>query len=430
MSRKVRDDRLETRTARLKLPPRREPYFRSIQTGRAIGYRRLEGGKAGTWIARHYDPEGTPTRRYQSLGIADDLLDADGVTTFTFGQAQERARTWFADMARTGGTVTAPLTVAQAVDHYLADYRARGGKAARYVETTFNFHVLPALGSRKVASVTPGTIRAWHRSLATAPARLRTSPKATKPNVRALAADDADAHRARRATANAVLTLLKAALNLAFREGRVTSDDAWRRVLPFPKVAAARVRYLGDDEALRLINACPPDLRVLVTAALLTGCRYMELATLHAADVDADAGVLTIRASKSGAARHVVLTDEARRFFAALMAGKASSALLLTRDDGSLWGRSHQGRPLRAACGRAGIKPAVSFHILRHTHASRLAMRGVPMGVIAAQLGHSDVKLTARHYAHLSPGYVADTIRAAFGELGVVPETVVVPIRA
>jgi integrase len=48
------------------------------------------------------------------------------------------------------------------------------------------------------------------------------------------------------------------------------------------------------------------------------------------------------------------------------------------------------------------------------------AMAGVPMAVIAAQLGHSDVKLTHRHYAHLSPGYVADTIRAAFGNLGLV----------
>ena len=56
MPRKARDERLDTRTARLKLTPRREPYWRNIQEGRAIGYRRLTGGKAGTWVARHYDP--------------------------------------------------------------------------------------------------------------------------------------------------------------------------------------------------------------------------------------------------------------------------------------------------------------------------------------------------------------------------------------
>ncbi|MBV8093007.1 MAG: hypothetical protein JO110_07200 [Acetobacteraceae bacterium] len=55
--------------------------------------------------------------------------------------------------------------------------------------------------------------------------------------------------------------MLKAALNLAYREGRVARDDAWRRVKPFQKVAAARVRYLTDEEALRLMNAAPAELR-------------------------------------------------------------------------------------------------------------------------------------------------------------------------
>jgi len=49
-------------------------------------------------------------------------------------------------------------------------------------------------------------------------------------------------------------------------------------------------------------------------------------------------------------------------------------------------------RPLREACNPAKIKPAVSFHVLRHTHGSTLAMRGVPMGVIAQQLGHADTR--------------------------------------
>jgi integrase len=52
------------------------------------------------------------------------------------------------------------------------------------------------------------------------------------------------------------------------------------------------------------------------------------------------------------------------------------------------------------------------------------------MAVIAAQLGHSDVKLTQRHYVHLSPGYIADTIRQAFGDLGMTPESrSVIPLR-
>jgi integrase len=72
-----------------------------------------------------------------------------------------------------------------------------------------------------------------------------------------------------------------------------------------------------------------------------------------------------------------------------------------------------------AACERAKIKPAISFHVLRHTHGSTLAMRGVPMGVIAEQLGHADTRMTEKHYAHLAPSYVADTIRAHFPTLGI-----------
>ncbi len=95
MSRRIRNERLDSRTGRLKLVPRSEPYWRSIQQGRAIGYRRLSRGKAGTWIARDYDPMRTPARLQKSLGNADDLLDADGTGTFSFAQAQASAFEWF-----------------------------------------------------------------------------------------------------------------------------------------------------------------------------------------------------------------------------------------------------------------------------------------------------------------------------------------------
>jgi integrase len=90
------------------------------------------------------------------------------------------------------------------------------------------------------------------------------------------------------------------------------------------------------------------------------------------------------------------------------------------------YGRS---RPMGDACRRAKIKPVISFHVLRHTHGSTLAMRGVPMGVIAEQLGHADTRMTEKHYAHLSPSYVADTIRAHFPTLGIGTDESVVPLR-
>ena len=72
MARTVRDAKLDTRTARLKLKTRREPYWRSISEGLAIGYRK--GAKGGTWIARHYSA--AHGREYHALGTADDVADA------------------------------------------------------------------------------------------------------------------------------------------------------------------------------------------------------------------------------------------------------------------------------------------------------------------------------------------------------------------
>jgi len=47
-------------------------------------------------------------------------------------------------------------------------------------------------------------------------------------------------------------------------------------------------------------------------------------------------------------------------------------------------------------------------------------MRGVPFAVIAAQLGHTDTRMVEKYYGHLAPNYVAETVRANFGTLGIV----------
>jgi integrase len=188
-------------------------------------------------------------------------------------------------------------------------------------------------------------------------------------------------------------------------------------VKPFKSVDAPVIRYLSDDEITRLLNAGAGAFRDLVHAALLTGCRYGELCRLKVADYNADVGTLTIRESKSGQTRHVTLTGEAPELFDRLVAGRARGDVVFTRADGKAWKRAEQLRPMRDACKRASIVPAVGFHVLRHTHASILAMRAVPMAVIARQLGHADTRMTERHYAHLAPNYVADTIRASFPRL-------------
>jgi integrase len=428
MARTLRDAKLDTRSARSRLAARREPYWRSISDGLAIGYRK--GAKGGTWISRHYTPE--TGRRFSALGAADDVVDADGVHVFAFGQAQEAARAWFASLARQkergDAPQAGPYTVSMALADYRADYQRRGGKSTDHHDSAAAVWIVPELGAVPLDKLTKRQVTAWHQKVAESPPRARgkrkpgAEPKQHKLDI------SPEGVRRRRSTANRVLTLLKAALNHAHREGLCASDDAWRTVRGFREVDAARLRYLSDNEARRLTSACPASFRAMVQAALLTGCRYGELTAMTADDFNPDAGTVRIRVSKSGKPRHVVLTQEGRDFFTAAATGKLGSDRLFTRPDGRPWRRSEQARPLAVACEVAKISPAVSFHGLRHTYASRLAMKGVPLQVIAAQLGHADTRMVEKHYGHLAPSYIADTVRAAFGTLGIVQPTNVAPL--
>ena len=418
MARSTRDPRLETRTARLELAVRREPYWKSIQKGLAVGYRKVGRDKAGSWICRAYDP--IRGRQYKSLAPADDFADADGSQTLSFDQAQEKARHWFAAYGqlldgehRHRGRYTVRLAGAD----YLADYRVRG-RAITEISRIVDCDIVPTLGEIEIGKLTTRRIRDWHNHLASTRAPIRTK-KGEPRRFREPMADAQEEGRRRKVTANHKLTVLKALLNHAFRDKLVGSDAAWKIVRPFKGVNRAVVRYLTQGEAELLVRFTEASFRPMVQASLLTGCRYQELTHLRCADLNFDSGMALVRDGKGGKARHVVLTTEAVLFFKHLVQGRPNDAFALPRPDGKRWGKNQQQRPIIEACELAGIKPAVSIHVLRHTHASWLAMKGVSLSVIAAQLGHSDTRITEKHYAHLAPNYIAETIRAAFPRVGI-----------
>ena len=398
MARRIRDAKLDTRTARLKLPQRREPYWRPLSAGLALGYRR--GSTGGSWIARHYSREWG--RRYLAIGPADDTLDAGALS---FDAAQAKAREWLATVPAEQDAPAGPLTVARACDDYLAFLRHDGRSDAAIRDATYRIEafIRPTLGAREVQSLKADELRRWRDRIASTPARLRTR-NGSKQKHRM--DTSAGVSRARRATVNRIWTAFRAALNHAFTEGRVLSDAAWRKVKPFREVETARIRYLTVAEAKRLINACTPDLRHLVQAALQTGARYGELARLEVRDFNPDAGTVTIRQSKSGKSRHVVLTSEGHALFSQLTAGRAGDELILGH-----WPKSRQIRPMAEAVQRAAIKPRITFHGLRHTWASLAVMSGMPLMVVARNLGHADTRMVERHYGHLAPSFIADAIR-------------------
>jgi integrase len=377
MPRTRRDARLETRSARLKLPDQHEPHWKQLFPRLSLGYRK------GKWIVRRFD--GT---RYQkkTLGKADDYEDANGITVLSFKDAQQKA------VAMEDRTL-ARYSVKDAITDYLEDYRTRSGKATYKTERAIEKHILPDLGRIELEQLTTARLRKWLNALAD------------------------DGERASKVSANRYFAILLAALNLAYREGVVASDEAWRRVKPFQKADEPRVRFISKEQVAALLLACPEDFRLVAKAAVLTGCRWGELRNMRVRDFLG--ATVHIPDSKSGKPRDVPLNNEGQQLLSDLVAGKTDDDHIFWRSDGAPWGEFDQRDRMRSASRQAGIEPHIHFHLLRHYYGGSLAQAGVSLQVIAAALGHASTKMTERHYAHLQPSHIADVIRANLPKLGV-----------
>jgi integrase len=418
MARTLQDSNLGTRAARLRLKPRGKPYYRQIESGLHLGYRRLKG-RAGTWQVRQY--AGQQSYAVETIASADDFSDADGTAVLSFSQAQTAARARMVRHAHAAAGKSGPLSVSDAIRNYFENLEQRGKPLdARYRAEAL---IVPALGDIEVESLTTPVLQRWLADVAATKPRVRTAKGETQRH-RDLGADE-ESKRRRRSTANRTWTILRAALNRAWRDGHVSSNAAWAKVQPFHGVDAARLRFLSVAEAQRLINAADAAFRPLVQAALLTGARYGELIRLTGADFHPDSGTIVIRTSKTGRARHVVLSSEGVEFFAQVCVGKSGDDdRIFTNGGGKPWKRSNQGRPMQLACARAKVSPPINFHGLRHTYASLAVMNGMPLMVLARNLGHANTRMIERHYGHLSPGYVADAVRASAPTFGFKPSNV------
>ena len=364
---------ITTTAGRARLAPRPEPYYTKITKGRHIGYRKNANG--GTWLARFTD--GSAKMHYR-LGTDSALPEYD--------EALARARDWFNQVADDRHAI-GPYTVKQCVTDYIRDLQMRqGADAARRAEQVANKHIVPALGTAEAGRLRTHRLTLWRDNLVAK-------------------SDDLEKVRRSKDTANRVLTILKAALNRAFREGGVQSDAEWRRLKPFPKVGRPRDVFLTKKQCKVLVAAFAPDFAKLVRSALLTGARYSELTERTVTDFDPRQGVLHVENGKTGQ-RDVVLNDDGIAHFKALAKDKLPGAHLHVRSDGDQWNRAHQSRRVRDAVKAANLKikkpadriPAGTvFYSLRHTHASLALLAGVNIQVLAENMGTS-VLMVEKHY--------------------------------
>jgi len=445
MAKRVAGAKLDTPTARkaIKEGAKAQEPLAEGDAGHYLTYRRGAKG-AGTWGALWVKMPDKSERKRTALGRANDAAPADGAAILDYRQAIAKAREWckgLAQAAKNGvPTRKGPFTVADALEEYFKDGERKGKKGVGRDRMRTRAWILspiprigegieaPALGGIEVSKLGRARIEQWQDDMANSPKRLRTRIGRAQNYAEAPATDDEK--RARKDSANRVLTILKAALTFAHRR-RLTSADktAWQDVEPYGRTTKARIRFLDQTEAARLVNVSEGPFRDLLRGALLTGARYGELARLQCKDyIPGDNPRVFIAESKSGRPRHITLTPEGAALFDALTIGKAADDLIFShtgrrkaksaRAQGA-WAESDQRRPLLIACKAAGIEPPISFHELRHTYASMLVNAGCPLVYVAEQLGHSDTRMTERHYGHIRPDAKAAAIRAAMPDLGI-----------
>jgi integrase len=278
------------------------------------------------------------------------------------------------------------------------DSKRLGGKPSTMMTTEGDFrtHIVPKLGHLRLDEVTYAVLEDFKLALAkTQCANTKHKPRFLSPK-----------------SIRNLLVHISDMLGVAKKRGLIATMPE----IDWIKIPPSEFDFLDFDEADRLVAAAEGEWRTLILVAVRTGMRMGELLGLRWVDVDLSAGRINVRQSyvkghfglpKSGKPREIPLGDDV---IEALEAHRHERGPFVFCDaagkhltDGLLeW-------PLKRALKRAGLRE-IGWHVLRHTFASHLAMRGVPLKVIQELLGHASIA-TTMIYAHLAPHIARDAVR-------------------
>jgi integrase len=391
MVQQIASSKLGNRTARLRLPIKKKPYFVKIDRGLSLGYRRNEA--SGTWVMRVTKDGNDWT---QAVGKADDHETGPGV--LTYGEAQTRAR----ELAR-GGKTGGAHTVAAALDRYHDDLASRGGAVSDVSRA--RGHIPHKLSMKAVASLTREELKTWRDSL-----RDKIKP----------------------ASVNRVVTTLRAALNLAAEDsaGRIANREAWRSGLKaIGGAGKARNVILSDADVHAIIGAAyrkSDQFGLLIEVLVVTGARTGQALRLQGEDVQAQfrdpnskkrQPRLMMPVSNKGRGEKAI-THRPVPISASLadrLTGRTGQ--LLRRPDGESWAVTNLPVYFDDAIAALELttKARVTMYALRHTSIVRQLLAGVPIRVVAA-LHDTSVKMIEQNYSEHIADHADELARPALLE--------------
>ena len=364
-----RQSDISTVKGREHLAIRKEPYWRKLDKGEYIGFRR----GPDTWIARWTNEDSH--YKYESLGTAVDL---------EWGAAKKKAELWFAQCR--GGVIRSG-TVEECCQQYVAAQRnTKGDNAADRSQAMLSRFIYDTpFGKRNLNVLTTAHIEQWRDSLVTA-------------------------QRSKR-TVNRILRSFKAALNFGFQRSLCPSDAAWRRVKAMRGEGAtdrSRTAYLTQRQRGLLLAKCDADLGNFLRGLLYTAARPGELMSATVGDLDCTHGRLTLSSLKGlgvERSREVPLSPQAVEFFRQMAKGKLPTApLIMFR--GAEWDRQKISVSLRAiviAVNAETREPADRLpldtvaYTMRHCAISDMLKAGLDVGTVAKIAGTS-ITMISTHY--------------------------------
>jgi len=189
---------------------------------------------------------------------------------------------------------------------------------------------------------------------------------------------------------------LNTALNTAVLWGHL-------QVNPIPGRQKVRIQtrrhmpFLNVEEIKVLLEATTdPQYRTLLMVYLYTGARREEALVLQYDDVQIAEGLITIHGIKDSEDRTLPLHPILSKAMSSHMAGKKRGQRLFPYSPDYV---SHHFKKIIVA---AGLPDWLTIKALRRTFGSHMAISGLDLRRLQEMMGHSDIRTTINHYAHLS----------------------------